>query len=311
MDMVTHISNVIKHQFPDFYREQGDNFVAFVEAYYEWMEQSGNVIFQSRKLPEFDDVDQTLTEFLTHFREKYMRGLPPEIVGNQRLLQKHILELYRAKGSIAGLKLLFRLMYNEDVEVYVPSYDIFTTSDGVWTQPQYLEVSHTVDFNNFQNQTITGDLSGAEAIVVSAEVRYIEDTFQYLLFVTDVTGTFQPGETISYPNQNIYTHPRILGSPRNTTVVNSVNGFEVGDVLQVVDTSEKKKIKGVVSDTYTAPGRIDFVLVEGGVDYSADTIVSITTGSNTTGSGATFIIGNIGNQRPFNYSSDKLAPYIS
>jgi len=35
------ISPLIQSQFPAFYQEEGENFIAFVKAYYEWMENSG------------------------------------------------------------------------------------------------------------------------------------------------------------------------------------------------------------------------------------------------------------------------------
>ena len=32
------VSNFIRSQFPAFYNEEGDNFIQFVEAYFEWLE---------------------------------------------------------------------------------------------------------------------------------------------------------------------------------------------------------------------------------------------------------------------------------
>lgn len=38
------ISNLIESQFPEIYRDEGPNFVAFVKAYYEWLEQNHQLI---------------------------------------------------------------------------------------------------------------------------------------------------------------------------------------------------------------------------------------------------------------------------
>ena len=38
------ISSLIQSQFPSFYQEEGENFIAFVKAYYEWLENSGTYI---------------------------------------------------------------------------------------------------------------------------------------------------------------------------------------------------------------------------------------------------------------------------
>ena len=32
------ISNLVEHQFPEFYRTDGPTFVSFVKAYYKWLE---------------------------------------------------------------------------------------------------------------------------------------------------------------------------------------------------------------------------------------------------------------------------------
>lgn len=38
------ISPLIQSQFPSFYQEEGENFIAFVKAYYEWLENSGTYV---------------------------------------------------------------------------------------------------------------------------------------------------------------------------------------------------------------------------------------------------------------------------
>jgi hypothetical protein len=37
------LSQIVSEQFPDFYKEEGSNFLAFMEGYYEYLEQSGKV----------------------------------------------------------------------------------------------------------------------------------------------------------------------------------------------------------------------------------------------------------------------------
>ena len=56
------ISSQIDSQFPGFIREEGPNFVAFLKAYYEYMEQSGNVVEATRRIPDIQDIDRTVDE---------------------------------------------------------------------------------------------------------------------------------------------------------------------------------------------------------------------------------------------------------
>ena len=117
---IIEISNQIERQFPYLYRQYGPNLVAFIKAYFEWMEQSNLPIGEARSFYESYDIDTALNKFLVHFRNTYMYGIPQDVLGNQRLLQKHILELYRSKGSPQAIRLLFRLLYNEDIDFYIP-----------------------------------------------------------------------------------------------------------------------------------------------------------------------------------------------
>jgi len=69
------ISNFIENQFPRFYQEEGENFILFTKAYYEWMETTGNPIAEARKLLDYRDIDNTLDAFLQHFQTNLMLSL--------------------------------------------------------------------------------------------------------------------------------------------------------------------------------------------------------------------------------------------
>ena len=139
---VTHVSNLIEDQFPSFYKEEGESFIAFIKAYYQFLEQQDKTLNKTRNLFNTRDIDLTANVFLTEFRSKYFANFPKSIEGDERFLQKHILDLYRSKGSEEGVKLLFRLLYNEDIDIYVPSKDILKASDGIWVEQKYIEISN-------------------------------------------------------------------------------------------------------------------------------------------------------------------------
>lgn len=310
MNLVSTISDRVRHQFPEFYREEGENFIAFVEAYFEWLEMEGGVVQQIHEIANINDIDKTPERFLDNFRNTYMKDMPVELLGNQRLFQKHILDLYRSKGSDAGLKLLFRLLYNEDVEKYIPSYDIFMASDGTWVETKYLEVSDVPSLSSFVGKYITGLRSKAHAIV--EDVRYIASNGkkQCVVVVSNISGVFQIDEGIVYDGLNENEAPYIYGSVVGFEILSSSSGFNAGDVL--VDTShEQKPVKVVIDSTYNAAGSIAFKLIDGGTYYSMDAQVNITAGSNTSGSGASFVVGSIANTFMYEYSTEIIDDYDS
>ena len=80
MDIEKYISPFIESQFPLFYREEGQVFIDFMKAYYEWMEQSRNPVVEARNLFDYRDIDNTLNAFLSHFQSKYLNGIPFNVI---------------------------------------------------------------------------------------------------------------------------------------------------------------------------------------------------------------------------------------
>ena len=62
------ISTLVQSQFPSFYAEEGENFIAFVKAYYEWMETSGQQQHELKKLQDYKDIDLTIDAYIEYFR---------------------------------------------------------------------------------------------------------------------------------------------------------------------------------------------------------------------------------------------------
>lgn len=324
------ISNLIENQFPKFYQDDGPNFIAFVEAYYEWMEQTGNVIGDSRSLLSYRDIDQTLPQFLTHFSQKYLYGIPDKIKFDKRFLVKHVLDIYRAKGTIRGYKLLFKLLYDEDITIYLPSRDIFTTSDGKWYQPQYLEVSDVDITESYVGQIVRGTTSNAYAVVDQFVQQPVDNLIKNVLYLTDVTGNFVRGEKL-VPQEQVITPlimasaPTITGSFSSLSIVNGGQGFSVGDTLVILDGSGIEG-EALITQTANGTGTLLFSVLNGGNLYSmdADTIITrnvldsnnnivsrLTTNTQPSGSGGDFDVGAIINVQSLTYCKDLILDYQS
>jgi len=73
-----------------FVREEGPQFVAFLKAYFEYMEQSGNAVDAIRSLKDNQDIDRTIDSFVEYFRKEFMLNIPKDILADKRTLVKHI-----------------------------------------------------------------------------------------------------------------------------------------------------------------------------------------------------------------------------
>jgi len=58
------ISALVQAQFPDFFKEDGQNFLSFMEAYYAYMETDGGATDAVRKLESYRDIASTTEELI-------------------------------------------------------------------------------------------------------------------------------------------------------------------------------------------------------------------------------------------------------
>ena len=190
------ISPFIESQFPQFYQEEGPLFIEFMKAYYEWMETENNILNISRSLMEYRDIDKTLSNFLIYFKNKYINSLPENIMADKKLLIKHILDLYRSKGTDASYRLLFRLLFNEDIEIYVPGKFLFKPSDGEWVRPQYIEVSDNPFLENIIGKKIYSASTLSKAIVENYYTVQVKNKLINVLVISNLEGNFKYGDKI-------------------------------------------------------------------------------------------------------------------
>ena len=271
------ISQLIESQFPAIYREDGETLVAFIQAYYEFLESSNKYTYNiGRQMFDIDDIDSTLDEFLSHFKETYLADFPYKLETDKRFAIKHIGDFYKSKGSERSLKLLMKLIYNEDATVYKPSEDILRASDSLWYKPRYLEVTKTDRNKTFLNQQIIGTTSGAKAFVESVVRKRVKGKVFDVLYISSLQGDFETGENIVTEDGIIEGSPRVVGSLSEITVDLGGRNNAVGDIFNVV-TTEGLQGRAKVSSVRAATGRVDFSIANSGWGYTvgSDTDVYI------------------------------------
>lgn len=269
----------VPQQFPSVYRDEGPSFVEFTESFFSWLETDGPG-YKTKRLLEYGDVDETLDELLPHFVKKYLHGMPAEKFGDKRFVVKHVLDVYRSKGSIEGLKLLFRLLFSETPTVYVPSKDVLKPSDGKWYVPKYFEVSYSARKGDFFQQYVVGKTSGATAIVEDVVTYRIRGRERYVMYVSNVVGDFSLNEVICCDSVPLADSPYILGSVTSAEVVSGVADRMNGDLFTSVDGSGSGLGSSfrVKATSTNANGIITFSLVSGGYGYTLATPIVIVGG---------------------------------
>jgi hypothetical protein len=160
-----------------------------------------NPVQNIQQLLEYADVDNTVYSFLDKFRDSFMEAMPNTVADglSKRKLIKNIKDMYAAKGTEKGHKLFFRILFDEEATITYPRDNLLRPSDGKWTTDKVIRIieTGTSDFNNAIGETITGETSGATAIIATV-IKFREGATQIAelnLDANSVTGTFQAGES--------------------------------------------------------------------------------------------------------------------
>lgn len=275
-EVESRISALVKAQFPGFYQDDQARIVDFVKAYYEWMEQSSQAAGAARRIMQYRDIDTTLSEFYKHFRAKYLENFPDTSSATTPFLVKNALDIYKAKGTEEGIKLLLQILYNEESTVYLPGSDVFKASDGTWDVPKYLELSQSTRTASYLNKEILGERSGARAFAESLVTRRIKGKYIDILYISNVNGRFITGERIVEISNTVNTNaPLTVGSLSYIEILDGGQNLAVGDLLDINSEAGKQGVARV-TEISSETGIVKFSLNDGGFGYStsANVIVS-------------------------------------
>jgi len=278
------ISFFINQQFPAIYREDGPELVQLARDYYKWLETTTNQsTYVSRRFFEYKDIDTTIKSLLIFFKNKYLVDLElkESIVP---FLVKNVLDLYRRKGTKAGIELFFATFYKEfDIEVVYPSNRMLKVSNSEWKEGNFLQMlpndnlftdteGNQYTYADLISRVITGSVSQAKASVSKINSILINGIYTPVIYIDNVNGVF-----VKY--DKIYTN--ISGKQVEFgTVGGSLSGFnvdstkarepnkQIGDqVLIAADRGVGGE--GIVTDVTTSAGAVVlYDYVNGGYGYT-------------------------------------------
>ena len=276
-------SLLVPYQLPEFIRDNPDyeNFVLFLQAYYEWLETQDNVTDRSKNLLNYKDIDSTTEEFTKYFYNDFLQYFPTEILANKNEVLKVAKQLYQAKGTPASFQFFFRTLYNSDVDFFYTKDAVLKASSGKWYVAKSLRLSSTdKNFLETKNLRIFGETTKSLAVIENP----IEAQNKIELFISDIERLFQSGEfvrVVDNANQDVYfLNGQIV--PSNTVGAEVLRAKIVGQISQIKISSNIRGQKYQGANTITNyPG--DPVVVYGGLNSPTGHGASATVGTTTKG----------------------------
>ena len=263
-------SLLVPSQLPEFIRDNPDysNFVLFLQAYYEWLEETNNVTDRTKNLLNYKDIDETTTEFLDYFYNDFLSYFPTEILADKQKVIKIAKELYQSKGTPASFQFLFRILYNSDVDFFYTKDAVLKASSGKWYVAKSLKLaSDSLDYLETSQLRILGETTKSIATIETATITGAKAE----VFISDIQRLFQSGEisrVVDANNQDVYFKDGeiVTSTTPGATILRS----------KIVGQISQLKISPTLRGLLYRPG--DPVVIEGGLN-------------SPTGIGATGIVG--------------------
>lgn len=287
------ISNLVASQVPFFVRNDHENFVAFLEAYYEFLEQQNGVTNVTKNLLTQSDVDLT-DIFVENFYNNFIPLIPEDTAVDKTLILKHIKDFYRSRGTEKSIRFLMRILFNEDVDFYYPQRDILRVSDGKWYQEKSIKITDLeVDdvANNqlgietkFISRRITGNTSNAYAVVESSSSYYEGTSLVRELKLSNQYRNFGFGEKIvsSFFENGIeksITANLFSGSINTVKVINGGSRYVKNQVITI--ESETGTGANIIVSSVSSGDLTSIVALNGGAGFQVNSQVLITGGGGT------------------------------
>lgn len=294
-------SILVPSQLPEYIRDDPSyaNFIAFIQAYYEWLEQDGNVLNTTKKVLSYDDIDQTTDEFLAYFTNDFLQYFPEDVLVDKRKAVKFARELYQSKGTLASYKLLFKVLYNSEFNLFLTNDAVLKASDGLWYQPKSIRLlsSDTRFFESINyssgNYRVIGETTKALATIENVKLN----NGKIEIFISNMTRQFQSGEYIrivdGYNDDLIVDgenlRAKIVGQINKITIDpnNRGLGYDIEDPVVVYGGLNNQFGKGAFAKVgKVTSGSLNYVTVSnGGYGYRDDgnTVININSTYGTYG----------------------------
>ena len=253
----------------------------------------------ARQIATIHEVDHTLDDFISYFRDTYLRDIPQGLTDTKTLLPR-ILDFYQSKGSEKSYQFLFQSLYGEEVMFSYPRESVFTTSDNEYVRPTLLRISHPINATTnasgstiapfvttgnvalLETREIVGLTSNARATVLRSVIAYEGDSRVVRAFISEplisrevggllledgaqflVTKYGVPPEGLA---SEVYTHTLVQELVTATTFLSE-------ETVSTIPTNDPNAITGVLLGSITG-----FTIVNRGSGYQINDLVYPPTG---------------------------------
>ena len=227
---------------PSGLRDKSAALIELLKSYYEYMNLSGNPSYEINSINNSRDIDLVDEKYLTLLQKEIAAAIPKNVQIDKVKLYKSLLQYYSVRGSVDSIRLFFKILFQDNVQIYYPREDMLIPSSGNWDT--------TALRPNYSGNTLTGyssggyvDNKGFLSDTIKLQDSYFYQQFSYVIQTGNNTDTWK--------NEfNRLVHPAgFIFFGQIVIFIENVNAFPV-DIIQDLDLwlSGKQYLNGILVD---------------------------------------------------------------
>lgn len=137
--MTNSLAYSISSQIPEYIATEFPKFAQFLELYYEHEISKNNPLDITHNNYINTDIDNADDTYIDRLYSVYHQTIPPHgLLLDKRNFLKIVNKIYESKGTEKSLRILFRILFGEEINITYPKDNILIASGGEWYQEKFV-----------------------------------------------------------------------------------------------------------------------------------------------------------------------------
>ncbi len=188
--------------------------IELLQDYYTFTNKENNPSYELNSISNSRDIDFATDKYLDMIQKEIAITLPKNLVTDRVRLYKSLMKYYAVRGSQESIELFFKILFNDQVEVYYPKKDMLVPSSGNWdsANTSYFSVS-AIDQTTvpaFQVQVVSG--GGVYAVGNIVSKNTLSGAFSTVIAIDPVNPTILTLSGLPPASTNVFTKTDILNA---------------------------------------------------------------------------------------------------
>ena len=156
-----------------------------IKVYADFLEHGNGAGHWLNTIDAQRDIDRIEGELLTQLQKEVGAPIPRQFAADPRRFYKRVTEYYRERGTPASIETFFRVLFNDEVEIYFPKEDMLIPSDGKFFDRTDDVINNPGSYTPTFTYTLTSDtndISGVDdagrLLIYDNPIVFVNDTYR-------------------------------------------------------------------------------------------------------------------------------------